>query len=159
MSQQTTPKASATIPRQASRAAQPQETEPTRWVGWIMFGSMMMMLLGSFHVVAGLVALFQDDYFLVGPNGLMVNVDYTAWGWTHLIGGALILATGVAVLFGQMWARVAGVAIAMLSALVNLAFIEAYPLWSMIMIAFDVAVIWALTVHGGEMKAARERAA
>jgi hypothetical protein len=128
------------------------------WVGWIMFGSMMMMLLGSFHVVAGLVALFQDEYFLVGPNGLMVNVDYTAWGWTHLIGGALILATGVAVLFGQMWARIAGVGIAMLSALVNLAFIEAYPLWSMIMIAFDVLVIWALTVHGGEMRAARERA-
>lgn len=158
MSQQTTSKASATIPRQASRAAQPQETEPTMWVGWIMFGSMMMMLLGSFHLVAGFVALFQDDYFLVGPNGLMVDVDYTTWGWTHLIGGALILATGIAVLFGQMWARIAGVAIAMLSALVNLAFIEAYPLWSMIMIGFDVAVIWALTVHGGEIKAARERA-
>lgn len=158
MSQQTTSKASATIPRQASRAGQPRETEPTMWVGWIMFGSMMMMLLGSFHLVAGFVALFQDDYFLVGPNGLMVDVDYTTWGWTHLIGGALILATGIAVLFGQMWARVAGVAIAMLSALVNLAFIEAYPLWSMMMIGFDVAVIWALTVHGGEIKAARERA-
>jgi hypothetical protein len=128
------------------------------WVGWIMFGSMMMMLLGSFHVVAGLVALFQEEYFLVGANGLMVNVDYSTWGWTHLIGGAVILATGIAVLFGQMWARVVGVGIAMLSALVNLAFIEAYPLWSMIMIAFDVVVIWALTVHGGEMKAARERA-
>ncbi|HEX6247436.1 MAG TPA: hypothetical protein VFZ64_06145 [Nocardioidaceae bacterium] len=158
MSQQTTSKAS-TVPRQASRAAQPRETEPTIWAGWIMFGSMMMMLLGSFHMVAGFVALFQEEYFLVGPNGLMINVDYTTWGWTHLIGGAVVIATGVAVLFGQMWARVLGVGIAMLSALVNLAFVAAYPIWSLAMIAFDVVVIWALTVHGGEMKAARERAA
>lgn len=158
MSQQTASKA-GTIPRQGSRAARPEETESTLWAGWIMFGSMMMILLGSFHMVAGFVALFQEEYFLVGPNGLMVNVDYTSWGWTHLIGGAVVIATGIAVLFGQMWARIVGVGIAMLSALVNLAFVAAYPVWSVAMIAFDVVVIWALTVHGGEMKTARERAA
>lgn len=154
----TTSKASPRIPEQASRAAKPQETEPTLWVGWIVFGSMMMIMLGAFHMVQGFVALFQSEYFLVGPNGLTVSVDYTAWGWTHLILGAVVLATGIAVLYGQMWARVTGIAIAMASALVNLAFLAAYPIWSMMMIAFDVLVIWALTVHGGEMKAARERA-
>jgi hypothetical protein len=152
----TTSEAGSTIPEQASRAATPRETGPTMWAGWIMFASMMMMMLGAFHAVQGLVALFRSEYFLVGPNGLTISIDYTAWGWTHLILGAVVLATGIAVLYGQMWARVIGVVIAMASALVNLAFLAAYPLWSMMMIALDVVVIWALTVHGAEMKAARE---
>lgn len=133
-------------------------TEPTLWVGWIVFGSMMMMLLGAFHAFQGVIALVRSDYYLVGPNGLTISVDYTAWGWSHLVLGVVVAATGVAVLYGQTWARVTGVLIAMASALVNLAFLAAYPLWSVMMIALDVLVIWALTVHGGEMRAARERA-
>lgn len=154
---QTTSKASPTIPEQASRAARPRDTEPTLWTGWIVFGSMMMVMLGAFHMIQGAVALFESEYFLVGPNGLAVSIDFTAWGWSHLVLGAVVLATGVAVLYGQMWARVVGVLIAMTSALVNLAFLAAYPLWSMMMIALDVLVIWALTVHGAEMKTARGR--
>lgn len=134
------------------------KTEPTLWVGWIVFGSMMMMLLGAFHAFQGVIALVQSEYYLVGRNGLVISVDYTAWGWSHLVLGVVVAATGVAVLYGQTWARVTGVVIAMASALVNLAFLAAYPLWSLMMIALDVLVIWALTVHGGEMKAARERA-
>ena len=133
------------------------EEEPTLWVGWIMFGSVMMMMLGAFHVIQGLVALTRSEYYLVGNDGLTITVDYTAWGWTHLILGAVVAGTGFAVLFGQMWARILGVVIAMASALVNLAFLAAYPIWSMMMIAFDVLVIWALTVHGAEMRAAREQ--
>jgi uncharacterized membrane protein YjfL (UPF0719 family) len=57
-----------------------------------------------------------------------------------------------------MWARVAGVVIAFASAVANLASLAAYPVWSLIMIVFDVLIIWALIVHGNEMKAARERA-
>ena len=154
----TTSKTSPTIQEPASRAATAAGTEPTLWVGWIVFGSMMMLLLGAFHMFQGFVALFQSDYYLVGRNGLTISVDYTAWGWGHLVLGTVVMATGFAVLFGQMWARVTGVVIAMGSALVNLAFLAAYPLWSLMMIVLDVLVIWALTVHGGEMKAARERA-
>jgi hypothetical protein len=131
---------------------------PTLWAGWIMFGSLIMMLLGVFHVVQGLVGLFKSEYFLVGRSGLAVEIDYTAWGWIHLVFGAVALATGFAVLFGQMWARVAGVVIAFASAVANLASLAAYPVWSLIMIVFDVLIIWALIVHGNEMKAARERA-
>lgn len=145
-----------TTSQTGSRAATPEE-EPTMWVGWIVFGGMMMIMLGAFHAIQGLVALLRDEYFLVGKNGLTVKVDFTAWGWTHLVLGAVVVATGIAVMYGQMWARVTGVVIAMLSAIVNVAFLAAYPIWSAMMIAFDVLVIWALTVHGGEMKAARER--
>ena len=62
------------------------------WYGLVAFAGTMMIMLGSFHAIAGLVALFQDDYFLVGKSGLVVTVDYTAWGWAHLIGGVIAMA-------------------------------------------------------------------
>lgn len=133
-------------------AAASARREPTAWVGWIVFAAIMMVLLGMFHVVQGLVALFNSDYFLVGPSGLVVSTSFTAWGWTHLIGGIIVAVAGVCLFTGQMWARVVGVALAVLSAIVNIAFLAAYPVWSLIMIALDVFVILALTVHGSEIK-------
>ena len=124
----------------------------TGWVGWVVFAAMMLILVGAFHVVQGLVALFRDEVLLVGSSGLVVGVDYTAWGWTHLIGGAIAIAVGCCLLAGQMWARVVAVAVAMLSAIVNVAFLPAYPIWSVLMIAVDVLVVWAVTVHGSEIK-------
>ena len=124
----------------------------TGWVGWIVFAGTMMALLGTFHAIEGLVALFKDDYFLVGRSGLAVSVDFTAWGWTHLLGGLIVVAAGIGLLAGQTWARFVGVLLAMVSALVNLAFLAAFPLWSALMILLDVLVIWAITVHGSEIR-------
>jgi hypothetical protein len=129
------------------------KVEPTRWVGWIMFAGVMLIVLGFFHAFQGFIALFQDDYFQVGKNDLTIHLDYTAWGWTHIILGLAIVVVGVGLLAGQTWARVIGVIIAVVSVMVNAAFLAAYPIWSTIMIAFDILVIWALTVHGREMKA------
>ena len=111
-----------------------------------------MLLVGTFHVIQGLVAVFRDEYFLVTQSGLTLNVDYTTWGWTHIIGGAILIFAGIAVFSGKVWARTIGVILAMLSAIVNIAFLAAYPIWSVTMIAIDVLVIWALTVHGGELR-------
>ena len=122
------------------------------WVGWIAFAGIMMVLLGTFHIIDGLIALFQDEYFLVTQSGLAVTADYTAWGWTHLIGGVVVLAAGIGVFSGMVWARTVGVIVALLSAVLNIGFLAAYPIWSTIMIALDVLVIWALTVHGGELR-------
>jgi hypothetical protein len=129
-----------------------QPTQVTAWVGWIAFAGIMMVLVGSFHAIQGLVALFRDEVFLVSSSGLVVDVDYTAWGVAHLIGGAVLVAAGIWVFRGKVWARTVGVVMAMLSAVVNVGFLAAYPIWSAIMIAVDVLVIWALTVHGGELK-------
>ena len=138
--------------RRAERAAEP---EPTGWVGWIAFAATMMIMLGIFHAFQGLIALFQDNYYLVGKSGLTIHMDFTAWGWTHLILGLVVVGAGVGLLSGQMWARIVGVGVALLSSVVNIAFLSAYPIWSTMMIAFDVLVIWALTVHGSEMKTVR----
>ena len=99
-----------------------------------------------------MVALFRDDYYLVRPNGLILEVDFTTWGWTHLVIGLVAVCTGIGVMLGQMWARVLGIIIAVISALANIAFLSAYPIWSTIIIAMDVLVIYALTVHGSEIK-------
>ncbi len=129
-----------------------QPTTATAWVGWVFFAAFMMFLLGLFHAMAGLVALFRDEYFLVGRNGLVVNIDYTAWGWIHLLGGAVMAAAAIGLLSGRTWARAVAVVVALVSAVVNLGFLAAYPIWSAIMIAVDILVIWALIVHGAEMR-------
>jgi len=124
----------------------------TGWVGWLVFAGVMAVMVGAFQVVQGLVALFDDGFYAVRSNGLVVHVNYNAWGWTHLIIGALLILTGIGLMAGNMAARILGVAIAGLSALVNLAFIAAYPIWSTIVITLDVIVIYAIIVHGGEAK-------
>ncbi|BFU43217.1 hypothetical protein [Krasilnikovia sp. MM14-A1004] len=126
--------------------------EPTAWVGFVLFAGIMMLMLGGFQVMEGLVAIFRDEYYLVTRNGLVLTMDYTAWGWTHLVIGLVAIAAGLGVLMGQMWARVTGIVIAVVSALANLAFLPAYPVWSSIVIAVDVLVIYALAVHGRELK-------
>jgi hypothetical protein len=126
--------------------------EPTAWVGWIVFAAVLMIMVGILHAIEGFVALFKDTYYVARPSGLVFSVDYTTWGWVHLIAGLLVAGAGAALFTGRMWARVIGVGVALLSLIANFTFINAYPVWSTIMIAVDVLIIYALTVHGREMK-------
>ena len=129
-----------------------REPVTTGWTGWIAFAGAIMVLLGILHAIQGLVALFKDEYFLVGKNGLIVNIDYTQWGWTQIILGAVVAFAGSALFAGKMWARIVAVILAMLSVIVNIGFLAAFPVWSAIMITLDVLIIWAVMVHGSEMK-------
>ena len=126
--------------------------ESTAWTGWVVFAGVMLVTVGIFQVIQGLVALFDDGFYAVRPSGLVVNINYNTWGWTHLIIGAVMIVTGAGLFVGNMAARILGVVAAVLSAIVNLAFISAYPIWSTIIIALDVVVIYAIIVHGGELK-------
>jgi hypothetical protein len=130
----------------------PHRRRPTAWVGFVLFGGLMLVMMGAFQAIEGFVALFKDDYYLVSRSGLVLSVDYTTWGWTHLLIGLVAVLAGIGILLGQMWARVVGIVIAVISAFANLAFIAAYPLWCTIVIATDVLVIYALAVHGREVK-------
>lgn len=124
----------------------------TGWVGWVFFAAIMMLVVGMIHMLQGLVALFKDEYYVVGEAGLLVEVDWTAWGWVHLIGGLVLILAGAGLFAGQMWARVVGVILAVFSIMLNFAFFAAYPWWSAMIIVIDVLVIWALVVHGRESK-------
>ncbi|MGE5131577.1 MAG: hypothetical protein ACM32E_01570 [Gemmatimonadota bacterium] len=129
--------------------------EPTRvtgWVGWIIFAGVTMIVLGAFSIIEGLVAVFQRSFYVATTNQLIVHVNYATWGWVHFGIGVAAVLVGFGVMTGQMWARVLGIAIAVISAIVNLAFIVAYPVWGIIIIAIDIVIIYALAVHGREMK-------
>jgi hypothetical protein len=130
-------------------------TEPARetaWTGVVVFGAIMLLVGGAFHAVMGLVALFNSGYYLVTSNELVVRVDYSGWGWVHLVLGGLAILAGMGVLGGRRWARVLGIVLATLSALVNVAFVAALPLWAITLVVVDILVIYALAVHGREMR-------
>ena len=135
-----------------SRSGYGYGPDRTGWTGWVVFASTMMILVGFFQAIEGIVAIFDDGFYRVTEGGLVVEVDYTVWGWTHLLLGAVLIGAGAGVLVGNIVARGVAVVVAMLSAVVNLVFIEAYPIWSILIIAVDVLVIYALIVHGREMK-------
>ncbi len=131
-------------------AAEPARV--TGWVGWIIFAGVTMIVLGAFSIIEGLVAVFQTGFYHVGANNVIVHVNWATWGWVHFGIGVAAVLVGFGVLTGQMWARVLGIAIAVISAIVNLAFMAAYPVWGVIIIAIDIVIIYALAVHGREMK-------
>jgi hypothetical protein len=110
----------------------------------------MLMMVGVFHAMAGLVALFDDTYYVVGREWIF-EFDVTAWGWIHLIGGVLLVMSGFGIYSGNVAARTVGVIAAALSAIANFAWLPYQPVWSSIMIAVGVAVVWALTVHGRDL--------
>src|ERR1700712_3884011 len=139
-----------TLPRPRPDAA--REPEPTGWLGWVTFGGIVMVMVGFFGIIEGIAALFREQVFLVAKSGLLVSVNFTTWGWVHLVLGLLVASVGCGVLAGQTWARILGVGLVMVNAVVNLAFLAASPAWSVIAISLDVLVIYALIAHGREAR-------
>jgi len=137
---------------ETSRSAYGRSTEPTAWTGWVVFAAFMMIMVGVFQAIEGLVAVFDDGFYHVTDKGLVLHVNYNVWGWTHLLLGAVLIVAGAGVLAGNIVARVVAILVAALSAVVNLVFIEAYPIWAVIIITVDVLVIYALVVHGRELR-------
>jgi hypothetical protein len=129
------------------------DRQETGWVGWLIFAAVMMAILGVFHAIQGLTALFNDEYYIVGEGGLIIELDYTAWGWVHLALGILVGLAALSLGSGHMYGRIVGVLVAVVSAIINLAFLAAYPVWGVVMIALDVIVIYSIVVHGRELDA------
>lgn len=125
--------------------------EVTGWVGWVYFAGLLMVIMGFFQMVAGLAALLKDEVYVLREENLVV-FDYTTWGWVHLALGVVVMAAGTAVVSGQMWGRVVGVLLAVFSIVANFTFVEAYPVWSIIIMIVDILIIYALTVHGAEAR-------
>lgn len=126
----------------------------TGWVGWIWFAAIMLIMVGVFNIIDGLAALFKDDYYVITRSGQLLAFNFTTWGWIHLLLGIVLTVTGFFLFSGKLWARIVAICAATLNAIAQLAFLSAYPIWSVLIIALDVLVIWALTVHGEEAAAA-----
>ena len=116
-------------------------------MGGLVFAASMLTLAGTFQLLAGLVAIFNDEFYVVARN-YTFDLDVSAWGWIHLIIGAAMVVTGLGLFGRRTWAGVTAIMLAMLSALSNFFFIPYYPIWALVVIALDVWVIWALTRPG-----------
>jgi hypothetical protein len=124
------------------------EEDVSGWaVGGIAFAGTVMVMIGTFQVLQGLVALFNDEFFVVTRN-YTFDLDVTAWGWIHLIIGIVVLATGFGLFARSTWAGVTGIMICALSAISNFFFIPYYPIWALLLIGLNIWVIWALTRPG-----------
>jgi hypothetical protein len=113
-------------------------------IGGTVFAGVIMLLVGLFHAVAGLVAIFDDEFYVVAAN-YTFEFDLSAWGWIHLIGGIVVALGGIAVFSGATWARIVGITLAVVSAVINFFFLPYYPWWSLLMIGLAVWVIWSLS--------------
>jgi hypothetical protein len=135
-------------PSSASRA---QRETPEWAVGFIMFAAIMMIMVGVFQALQGLIGIFENEFYVPTRNYLF-QFDATTWGWTHLLLGLLVAFAGYGLLSGKTWARTVAIFLAVLSAIANFTFIPYYPFWSIIVLTLDVFVIWALAAHGGELR-------
>jgi hypothetical protein len=115
--------------------------------GVTAFAGILMIMTGAFHVLQGLVALLNDEFYVVGPEYIF-QFDVTAWGWVHVLLGLVVAFAGVALFRGAVWARTIAVIMASISLVASFAWMPHYPLWSLTIIAFDVLVIWAAVFHG-----------
>jgi hypothetical protein len=130
------------------RESRGSEPPVSGWaVGAVAFAGTLLVLSGTYQIVVGLVAVFNDDFFVVARN-YTFDLDVSAWGWIHLILGAAVLATGIALFKRSTWAGVAAIVLAGISAVENFFFIPYYPIWALVVIALNVWVIWALTRPG-----------
>jgi hypothetical protein len=128
--------------------------ERSGWaVGWTMFAAFMLIMVGVWKAIAGLAALFDDETYVFGQlgDGYFLKLDPTQWGWIHLILGIVLALAGFGLFTGAVWARTVGVIAAVVSAIGTFAWLTWYPVWGILIIAVDVAVIWALTAHGRDI--------
>ena len=121
-------------------------------VGVTFFAALLMVIGGVMQAVQGLVALVNDTFYLVGAEYLF-QFDVTVWGWIHLVVGTVVTLAGFFLFKGATWARVVAALVASTGIVANFLWIPYYPLWSMTLIAFNVVVIWAVTMHGRDVLA------
>lgn len=117
----------------------------TAWSGWVIFAATMMVLIGGFNIIDGLIAIFNSGYF--GATHPLLLGNYQSWGWFNIIGGTVIVLAGLSLFTGSTWSRVVGIILAALTALSQLVFIAVFPFWALAVITLCVIVIYALAVN------------
>jgi len=131
-------------------STQRNSTTGNAWAtGVAIFAAALLLTAGLFQIVQGFVAILDDEFF-VHTSKYTFEFDTTAWGWIHLIIGIVLVLTGFFLFTGAAWARIVGIAVAVLSMLANFLWLPYYPFWAIVVIALDVAVIWALSTYDPE---------
>ena len=136
-----------------SNSAQTRQERPLGWTGWAFFAAAILFVNGLFSLTQGLILLVGPDTYTSMQDGELVIFNVTGWAWWNVAIGVLLLATGASLFSGATWARIVAVIMAILSAVSQLFLVPVQPFWSLIVIAIDVFIIYALLVHGDEIDA------
>lgn len=126
----------------------------TAWVGWVWFAAFTLITVGLFNVVAGLVAVFDSDKIIAWTGSGIAIIDVSAWGWVHLILGAIMALVGFALFGGAPWVRTTAVVLVVLNLIAQFVSLPVTPWWSLVVIGLDIVILWALIVHGDEVERA-----
>lgn len=126
-------------------------SESRAWTGWVVFAGAMLLIVGMINTFEGLSALIQDEHVVVNSQNLVV-VDLTAFGWILLLSGLLMMATAAGLMTAQSWARVTAIVLVSVHAVAQIAWLGAYPVYALLMIALDTVVLFALTAKWSEAR-------
>ncbi len=124
------------------------------WTGWVIFAGFMLMAIGCINAIQGLVAIFKHTVYVVPSSQLVVTTNYKAWGWALLIWGIVMVLAGFGLFSFKAWARWFATAVVFINLIGQFAWFPAFPLWSMVAIALDIFVLFALTVRWHEASSA-----
>lgn len=114
--------------------------------GWTVFAAIMLLVSGSFNIIWGLAAVLNDQVVRVGGQGVIV-LDFTTWGWVHIVLGAIMLLVSWGLFSVAEWARWTAIVIATLDLVLQMTVITAFPLWALVVMTLNVIVIYQLTAH------------
>ena len=128
------------------------DTTVTGWTGWGVFASVLLLIAGIFDLIFGLAAVIGPNTTVVVAETGLFAVDVAAWGWWHIIAGIALIVLSFFLYRGATWARVIAIIIVIINAVGQLSLISAQPFWSLAILAVDVLILYALTVHGRELK-------
>lgn len=124
---------------------------PSAWVGWIVLAGALMCLNGAFNIVTGLIAIFSDTTY-VKVSGTTSVLSVTAWGWVHVVWGLVIVFTGLSLLRGRLWGRMVAVVVVGINMVTQLLELPAYPFYSLLIITVDLLILYAVLLHGDELR-------
>ena len=119
--------------------------------GWIGFAGLVMLIVGAVNFFQGLVAIFEDGYYVVTGSGTLV-FDVTTWGWILLLWGVLLALAGLGLISGQGWARWFTILLVSINIIAQLGFLgnSQYPLWALTALTLNIVVLYALTARWSE---------
>src|SRR4051812_15829260 len=133
------------------RVARHGNDEPTGWIAWILFGGLMLVLLGGAHLTVGSLALVRPAALEGSRSDLLLGVGLTTLGWVHIVLGVVLMVAGAGLMLGQVWARVFAIVLAAVAFVVNFAYVSVYPIWSVVSIGLCAIVLYATVAPGGEL--------
>ena len=127
------------------------QQQPSGWaIGWTFFAAFIMMMVGVWHVIAGLAGVVNSDAFVITQD-YVFKFSSSTWGWIHILTGVVILFAGFGLFSGAVWARTVGVIMAIVSSVIAFAWLPYVPFWAIMMMFASISVIWALTTHGRDV--------